>query len=95
MRKGGKLPWQVEKEEYVLEYGSDLLEIHQDALAPGERALIVDDVMATGGTAAATIRLVEKLGAEVAGLAFIIELLFLGGRGKLAGHPAVSLITYE
>jgi adenine phosphoribosyltransferase len=95
VRKAGKLPWQVEKEEYVLEYGTDLLEIHRDALAPGERALIVDDVMATGGTAAAAARLVERLGGEVAGLGFIIELAFLGGRGKLQGHNAVSLITYE
>jgi adenine phosphoribosyltransferase len=95
VRKAGKLPWQVEKEEYVLEYGTDLLEIHQDALAPGERALVVDDVMATGGTAAATIRLVEKLGGDVVALAFVIELAFLGGRGKLNDHRAVSLITYE
>jgi len=95
VRKAGKLPWQVEKQEYVLEYGTDLLEIHRDALAPGERALIVDDVMATGGTAAAAARLVERLGGEVAGLGFIIELAFLGGRGKLQGHHAVSLITYE
>src|SRR3954452_13002416 len=95
VRKAGKLPWQVEKQEYVLEYGTDLLEIHQDAVAPGERALIVDDVMATGGTAAATIRLVERLGGDVVGLGFVIELAFLGGRGKLDGHPAVALITYS
>jgi adenine phosphoribosyltransferase len=95
VRKAGKLPWHVEKEEYVLEYGTDLLEIHRDALAPGERALIVDDVMATGGTAAAAARLVERVGGEVAGLGFIIELAFLGGRGKLQGRDAVSLITYE
>src|SRR3954469_14365204 len=94
VRKAGKLPWEVEKQEYVLEYGTDLLEIHQDAVAPGERALIVDDVMATGGTAAATIRLVERLGGDVVGLGFVIELAFLGGRGKLDGHPAVALITY-
>src|SRR6476661_10203219 len=82
VRKPGKLPWDIEREEYELEYGTDLLEIHKDAIAPGERALIVDDVMATGGTAAATIRLVERLGGVVAGLGFIIELDFLGGRGK-------------
>src|SRR3954451_9938674 len=94
VRKAGKLPWQVEKEEYVLEYGTDLLEIHQDGVARGERALIIDDVMATGGTAAATIRLVERLGGDVVGLGFVIELAFLGGRGKLDGRPAVALITY-
>jgi adenine phosphoribosyltransferase len=95
VRKAGKLPWHVEKEEYVLEYGTDLLEVHRDALAPGERALIIDDVMATGGTAVAAVRLVERLGAEVAGLGFVIELAFLGGRGKLAGHDCVSLMNYE
>jgi adenine phosphoribosyltransferase len=95
VRKAGKLPWHVEKEEYVLEYGTDLLEIHRDAIAPGQRALIVDDVMATGGTAAATIRLVEKLGAKVAGLAFIIELGFLDGRSRIGDHEVQSLITYE
>src|SRR5437660_8205422 len=94
VRKAGKLPWDVEKEEYVLEYGTDLLEIHRDAVAPGERVLIVDDVMATGGTAAATVRLVEKLGGTVAGLSFIIELAFLGGRRKLEGHNVVSLLSY-
>src|SRR3954447_10455938 len=92
VRKAGKLPWHVEKEEYVLEYGTDLLEIHRDAIAPGQRALIVDDVMATGGTAAATIRLVEKLGAKVAGLAFIIELGFLHGRDHVRDHEVHSLI---
>src|SRR5438270_421521 len=95
VRKAGKLPWEVEKEEYVLEYGTDLLEIHRDAVAPGERVLIVDDVMATGGTAAATVRLVEKLGGTVAGLSFIIELAFLNGRRKLEGHNVVSLLSYE
>src|SRR3954453_17275754 len=73
VRKAGKLPWQVEKEEYVLEYGTALLEIHQDAVAPGERVLIVDDVLATGGTASATLRLVERLGGQVVGLGFVIE----------------------
>ena len=95
VRKAGKLPWQVEQEEYVLEYGTDLLEIHRDALQPGERALIIDDVMATGGTAAATVRLVDKLGGEVVGLGFVIELAFLGGRGKLTGQDCVSLMVYE
>jgi adenine phosphoribosyltransferase len=95
VRKAGRLPWQIEKEEYALEYGTDLLEIHRDAIAPGERAVILDDVLATGGTAAATIRLVEKLGGVVVGLGFIIELAFLGGREKLGAHEAVSLITYD
>jgi adenine phosphoribosyltransferase len=95
VRKAGKLPWEIEKEEYELEYGTDLLEIHRDAVQPGERALLIDDVMATGGTAAATIRLVEKLGGEIVGLGFVIELAFLGGRAKLAGRDAVSLLTYE
>jgi adenine phosphoribosyltransferase len=98
VRKAGKLPWQVEKQEYVLEYGTDMLEIHRDAVAPGERALIVDDVMATGGTASAVVRLVERLGAAVAGLAFIIELGFLGGRAQLEAlgdYDMLSLITYD
>jgi adenine phosphoribosyltransferase len=95
VRKASKLPWQVEKEEYVLEYGTDLLEIHQDAVAPGEQVLIVDDVLATGGTAAAAVRLVEKLRGQVAGVGFVIELAFLGGRSRLEGRPAVSLLTYE
>lgn len=95
VRKAGKLPWEVEKEEYVLEYGTDLLEMHRDAVAPGERVLIVDDVMATGGTAEATLRLVEKLGGEVVGLGFIIELAFLGGRERVKGHDVLSLLTYE
>jgi len=94
VRKAGKLPWQIEREEYELEYGTDLLEIHRDGVHPGEQVLVIDDVMATGGTAAATVRLVEKLGGEVAGLGFIIELAFLGGRQKLPGHEIVSLITY-
>jgi adenine phosphoribosyltransferase len=95
VRKVGKLPWQVEQEEYELEYGTDLLEIHRDAVAPGERVLVVDDVLATGGTAAATIRLVEKLGAEVVGLGFILELAFLQGRLRLPGREIVSLVTYD
>src|SRR4051812_40265956 len=79
VRKAGKLPWEIEREEYELEYGTDLLEIHRDAVEPGSRVVIVDDVLATGGTAAATVRLVEKLGGTVVGLAFVIELEFLKG----------------
>ena len=94
VRKAGKLPWTVEAEEYALEYGTDVLEIHRDAVQAGERVLVVDDVLATGGTAAATVRLVERLGAEVAGLGFLIELGFLGGRSKLPDREIVSLIAY-
>src|SRR4029079_16800552 len=83
VRKVGKLPWQVEQEEYVLEYGTDLLEIHRDAVHRGERVLIVDDVIATGGTAAAAARIVERLGGVVVGLAFLLELVELGGRSQL------------
>lgn len=95
VRKAGKLPSEVEQQEYVLEYGTDLLEIHRDAVRPGERALIVDDVLATGGTAEAAVHLVERLGGDVVGLAFVIELAFLGGRSKLPGRDIASLIVYE
>lgn len=95
VRKAGKLPWEIEREEYVLEYGTDLLEIHRDAVHPGERVLIVDDVLATGGTAAATARLVERLGGTVVGFGFLIDLAFLGGRSQLDGANVVSLLTYE
>ncbi|HVM07048.1 MAG TPA: adenine phosphoribosyltransferase [Acidimicrobiales bacterium] len=95
VRKAGKLPWRIEREEYELEYGTDLLEIHHDAVHPGEQTLIVDDVLATGGTAAAAIRLVEKLGGVVVGLAFVIELEFLGGRGRIDGYESHALLTYE
>ena len=94
VRKAGKLPWQIEKEEYELEYGTDLLEIHRDAISPGERVLVVDDVMATGGTAAATCRLVEKLDGQVVALAFVIELMFLHGRERLRGRDVFSLVAY-
>jgi adenine phosphoribosyltransferase len=95
VRKAGKLPWEIEREEYELEYGTDLLEIHRDAVAPGDRVVIIDDVLATGGTAGATIRLVEKLGGTVIGLGFVIELGFLHGREKLTGYDVLSLVTYE
>lgn len=94
VRKAGKLPWEIERVEYELEYGTDLLEIHRDAVSPGDQIVIVDDVLATGGTAAATVRLVEKLGGTVAGLAFVIELGFLEGRQKLDDRDVLSLITY-
>jgi adenine phosphoribosyltransferase len=95
VRKAGKLPWEIEREEYELEYGTDLLEIHRDAIAPGEQVLIVDDVLATGGTAAATLRLAERLGGVVVGLAFFIELGFLHGRDRLPGHEVHSVIRYD
>ena len=95
VRKAGKLPWEIEREEYVLEYGTDLLEVHRDAVKPGERVLIVDDVLATGGTAAATARLVERIGGEVVGLGFVMDLAFLGGRAQIDGYDVVSLLTYE
>jgi adenine phosphoribosyltransferase len=95
VRKAGKLPWEIEREEYELEYGTDLLEIHRDAVQPGEQVFILDDVMATGGTAAATARLVEKLGGEVVGFGFLIELAFLGGRAKLPGYEISSLLTFD
>ncbi len=95
VRKVGKLPWEIEREEYALEYGTDLLEIHRDAVGPGARVLIVDDVLATGGTASATARLVERLGGTVVGFGFLIDLRFLGGRTKLEGYDVVSLLEYD
>jgi adenine phosphoribosyltransferase len=94
VRKAGKLPWQVIREEYSLEYGSDKLEVHRDAIFPGERILVIDDVLATGGTAAATVRLVEALNGIVVGIGVLIELEDLGGRAKLAGHRVESLARY-
>jgi adenine phosphoribosyltransferase len=94
VRKRGKLPWQVESEEYELEYGTDLLEMHRDAISSGERILIVDDVLATGGTARATARLTERCGGKVAGIATIMELAFLGGRKAISDYEYFSLISY-
>jgi len=93
-RKPGKLPYTVASALYELEYGQDALEVHEDAIAAGQKVLIVDDVLATGGTASAKAELVEKLGGEVVGLAFLIELSFLQGRQKLKGYNIQSLITY-
>ena len=95
VRKPNKLPAPAERIEYQLEYGTDALEIHRDAVAPGERVLIVDDVLATGGTALAVTKLVEKLGGDVAGLGFVIELGFLGGRAKLPGYDIRALLHYQ
>jgi adenine phosphoribosyltransferase len=94
VRKAGKLPWAVAREEYELEYGTDRLEIHRDAIHPDERILVVDDVLATGGTAAATCRLVEALGGTIVGLGFMIELSSLGGRARLGGRRTESLVSY-
>jgi adenine phosphoribosyltransferase len=94
VRKPGKLPAERVRETYDLEYGTDTLEMHRDAIQPGEHVLIVDDVVATGGTAAATARMVESLGGTVAGFGFIIELTFLDGRKKLGDRDVASLIRY-
>lgn len=94
VRKAGKLPHKVEARSYALEYGEATLEIHGDAILPGERVAVVDDVLATGGTAAAAVELVRHLGGVVAGCAFVIELEFLKGRDKLGGLDVFSLVTY-
>lgn len=94
VRKGGKLPWEVETQTYSLEYGEDHLEVHRDAISPGERILIVDDVLATGGTARATADLTERCGGKVSGLAMIMELSDLKGRERLEGYELFSLISY-
>jgi len=93
-RKPGKLPFHCVREDYTLEYGSNSLEVHEDGIRRGEKVLIVDDLLATGGTALAAARLAEKLGGEVAGIEFLIELAFLHGREKLAGYKVNSLISY-
>ncbi len=94
VRKAGKLPAEVVREEYELEYGTDSVEMHRDAIQPGQRVLIVDDLIATGGSAAATAKLVERLGGEVAGIAFLIELTFLEGVEKLKGYNVFTVIQY-
>ena len=94
IRKKGKLPYKKVWKKYILEYTANILEMHKDAIKPGEKVLIVDDVLATGGTIKATIDLVEKLGGKVIGIAFLIELDFLKGRKRIKGYPAHSLIHY-
>jgi len=94
VRKKDKLPWDTEAAEYSLEYGTATLEIHKDAVAPGERVLVVDDVLATGGTAKATADLVERIGGKVVGISCLIELGFLNGRAKLDGYDLFTLISY-
>lgn len=95
VRKPGKLPFQTESLHYDLEYGSDCLEIHQDAVSPGDRVLLVDDLLATGGTIEACRMLAEKQGASVVGAAFVIELAFLNGRSRLPGCETLSLLSYH
>jgi adenine phosphoribosyltransferase len=94
VRKLGKLPAETISVEYALEYGSNTLEVHRDAIEPGQKVLIVDDLLATGGTVNGTVELVQRLRGEIAGLAFLVELGFLKGRARLAGHPVSSVITY-
>jgi adenine phosphoribosyltransferase len=94
VRKPGKLPWKTVVEEYALEYGTDRLEIHLDALEKGDRVLIIDDLLATGGTAAAARRLAQRLEAEVVGAGFVVELKFLEGRSRLPDLEVISLIDY-
>jgi adenine phosphoribosyltransferase len=94
-RKFGKLPGATVREMYSLEYGEDTLEIHRDALEPGQRVVVVDDLLATGGTAAAAVRLVEQLGAKVAACLFVVELTGLGGREKLASYPVTALLEFR
>ncbi len=94
VRKEGKLPREVIKVDYGLEYGKDVLTMHKDAIKPGQRVLITDDLLATGGTIEATINLVEQLGGVVAGIAFLIELTYLDGREKLGGYDVLTLMKY-
>jgi adenine phosphoribosyltransferase len=95
VRKLGKLPSRTRRASYSLEYGTDSLEIHEDAVTTGQRVLIVDDLLATGGTAAATVALVRDLGAEIVGVQFLIELAFLSGRAKLAGERVGAVLSYD
>jgi adenine phosphoribosyltransferase len=95
VRKPGKLPAETVREEYELEYGTDSLEMHKDAVGPGDRVLVVDDLLATGGTAEATVRMIRGVGAEVAGAAFVIELGFLEGRKKLSDVKLHSLVLFD
>jgi adenine phosphoribosyltransferase len=94
IRKKGKLPWKTRQVAYALEYGEAIVELHQDAVQPGESILLVDDLLATGGTAAAAVKLLDELGANLVGISVLIELTFLHGRAKLRPHPLHSILTY-
>ncbi len=95
VRKQGKLPYRTIRQEYDLEYGTDVLEIHEDAIKPGQKVVIVDDLLATGGTTLTNIKLVEKLGGQVLGLVFFIELSYLNGREKLKGYDVKSVVQFD
>ncbi|MCX7745554.1 MAG: adenine phosphoribosyltransferase [Clostridia bacterium] len=94
IRKKGKLPYKTVQAEYQLEYGTDILEMHMDAVKPGEKVVIVDDLLATGGTTESNIKLVEKLGGKVVGIVYFVELTFLNGRDKLKGYPVESIVKF-
>jgi len=94
VRKKGKLPWKTRQTSYSLEYGEAIVELHEDAVKPGESVLLVDDLLATGGTAAAAVRLLDELGAKLTGISFLIELSFLAGRSKLSPHTVNSILIY-
>ena len=94
VRKKGKLPWKTRQTAYSLEYGESIVELHEDAVKPGETVLLVDDLLATGGTAAAAVKLLDELGANLIGISVLIELGFLQGRSKLVPHPVHAIITY-
>lgn len=95
IRKKGKLPWKTISKGYALEYGTNTIEMHEDSIKPGEKVVIVDDLLATGGTMAATVGLVKQLDGEIVGISFIIELTFLKGREKLGDYPVYSLVKYD
>jgi adenine phosphoribosyltransferase len=94
VRKKGKLPWKTRQTAYALEYGEAIVELHEDAVKPGESVLLVDDLLATGGTAAAAVKLLDELGANLVGISVLIELSFLAGRTKLVPHPVHSILSY-
>jgi adenine phosphoribosyltransferase len=94
IRKKGKLPWKTRQTAYSLEYGESIVELHEDAVKPGESVLLVDDLLATGGTAAAAVKLLDELGANIVGISVLIELSFLQGRSKLVPHPVHAIISY-